>query len=300
MKKLTKEEVIKRAKKIHGNKYDYSLLEYKHSKKKVKIICPEHGVFEQIAADHLNGSGCVECSGKKMLTNETFKNRAREIHRNKYDYSLVEYIHTDKKIKIICPEHGIFEQTPHEHLKGSECLLCGNPRKGKKTNKKDFIEKAKKIHGDKYDYSLVKYINNKENIKIVCSKHGVFEQRPDVFLARKQECPKCSNNGTSKGEKQLFEYICSLCEEQVIENDRKIISPYEIDILIPSLKIGFEYNGDYWHSEERVGKNYHKNKEKLAYENGYRLFFIWESEWKNNNEKIKENIKNIFYKQNKE
>jgi hypothetical protein len=121
--KIDNEIFKKRATLIHDGKYDYSLLEYKNNKTKVKIICPIHGEFEQESGSHLKGNGCLKCSGKN-LTTEEFINKVKEKHGNKYNYSLVDYKGSFKKIKIICPIHGEFEQFSDKHIKGHGCLLC--------------------------------------------------------------------------------------------------------------------------------------------------------------------------------
>jgi hypothetical protein len=122
--KKTTIEFINDAKKIHNDKYDYSLVEYKNTKHKIKIICKLHGVFEQKPEKHLLGRGCHICGGANRLTTEEFIDKAKEIHGDKYDYSLVNYINTNTKVKIICKEHGIFEQTPNSHLNGCNCRFC--------------------------------------------------------------------------------------------------------------------------------------------------------------------------------
>lgn len=121
MRKLTTYEFIEKAKEIHGDKYDYSLVDYKSNKENVKIICPKHGIFEQWPNTHLRGWGC-DCS-KKSSTDDFIK-KSIEIHENIYDYSLVEYKGHKKKIKIICPVHGVFTQTPCNHLNGHGCYKC--------------------------------------------------------------------------------------------------------------------------------------------------------------------------------
>lgn len=191
----TKEEFIAESNKIHNNKYDYSLVEYKNNKAKVKIICPEHGVFEQRVDMHLQGHGCDKCSGTFKLTTEEFIDKANKIHNNKYDYSLVDYEKCFIKIKIICPEHGAFEQRPQEHLTGRGCGKCDN----KHMTTEDFIEKAKNIHGNLYDYSLVNYKQSKEKIRINCRKHGFFFQTPSDHL-RGIGCPKCANKNITTEE----------------------------------------------------------------------------------------------------
>jgi hypothetical protein len=168
--KLTTEEFIKRSKKKHGNKYDYSLVEFKGIYKKVKIICPIHGIFEQIPKSHMKYE-CYECghlkiSTKKYSTTEEFIQKANEIHKHKYDYSLVNYKDAKTKVKIICPIHGIFEQIPCNHIhktNKSGCMICGGR---KMLNTKEFILKTNDIHKNKYDYSLVNYKNSHSKIKI--------------------------------------------------------------------------------------------------------------------------------------
>jgi Zn finger protein HypA/HybF involved in hydrogenase expression len=109
----------------HNYKYDYSLIEYKNKRSKIKIICPEHGIFEQISYSHLSGIGCPKCAGNKKNIDDFTKN-ANKIHNFKYNYELSEYKSAHKKIKIICPEHGIFVQTPNSHLRGNGCPNCKN------------------------------------------------------------------------------------------------------------------------------------------------------------------------------
>ena len=124
----------------------------------------------------------------RKLTTEEFIIKSNELHKNKYDYSLVNYINNNTKVKIICKEHGTFEQKPKHHLSNSKCPFCS----GCKMNTEIFIEKANKKHNDRYDYSLVNYINNNTKVKIICKVHGIFEQRPNDHL-RGQNCPICSN-----------------------------------------------------------------------------------------------------------
>ena len=118
MKKAT-EEFIRKAREVHGDKYDYSKAEYKNHLTKITIICPEHGEFQQIPSGHLSGHGCPKCSGKAKLTTEEFIRKAREVHGDKYDYSKVDYKNANTNITIVCPEHGEFEQRPADHLRGA-------------------------------------------------------------------------------------------------------------------------------------------------------------------------------------
>ena len=204
MKKLTTEEFIKKAKKIHGNKYDYSKVEYINNRTKICIICPEHGEFWQTPNDHLDSCGCPKCFNENKrgksnkLTKELFILRARELYGDKYDYSKVEYNDCNKKVCIICPEHGEFWQTPNNHLNcRNQCPKCVH-RSYKKTTE-EFIEEAKKIHKDKYDYSKVEYEHENDKVCIICPEHGEFWQTPKTHL-NGCGCPKCANieNGFNK------------------------------------------------------------------------------------------------------
>lgn len=124
-----KDEFIKKAIKIHGNKFDYSLVNYVNSKIKIKIVCPYHGEFEQIPNSHLIGSECMQCAVKKrneslIITNELFIEKANKKHNNLYDYSLSVYKAYNIKLKIICSKHGVFEQVAYYHLNGNGCQSC--------------------------------------------------------------------------------------------------------------------------------------------------------------------------------
>ena len=124
--KKTTEEFIQEAKTIHGDKYDYSKVEYKNAYTKICIICPNHGEFWQTPSHHLSGQGCPKCNGKLKYTKENFIKKAREIHKDKYDYSKIKYVNAHTGICIICPDHGEFWQLPCNHLKGCGCGLCAN------------------------------------------------------------------------------------------------------------------------------------------------------------------------------
>lgn len=124
------DDFIKDATIAHNGKYDYSKVQYIRNNKNVIITCPIHGDFAQTPASHLCGSGCPECTGKKVRTTEDFIEKATKIHHGVYDYSKVKYIKTSKKVCIGCSKHGDFWQTPNSHLGGRGCPLCAerNPR----------------------------------------------------------------------------------------------------------------------------------------------------------------------------
>ena len=141
-KKLNTELFIKKAKEIHGNKYDYCNTNYTTSRKKVEIICPIHGVFSQRASSHLEGVGCPDCSKQwtqkhkknhalsarksRGFTTQEWIDRANKVHNGFYDYSKTHYVNQRTKVIIICPKHGEFEQKADSHIRGRGCPLCGN------------------------------------------------------------------------------------------------------------------------------------------------------------------------------
>jgi superfamily II DNA or RNA helicase len=187
----TTDDFIEEARKVHGNKYDYSKVSYTNSKTKVCIICPDHGEFWQTPYNHAKGKGCPKCSGNAKFNTEDFINKARTIHGDRYDYSKVQYINANSKVCIVCPEHGEFWQTPINHLKGAECPKCsGNVR----LSKDDFINRSHIVHGNKYDYSKVKYINTNTKVCIICPEHGEFWQTPGSHINGSCGCAKCSGN----------------------------------------------------------------------------------------------------------
>lgn len=126
---------------------------------------------------------------RNTMNKQEFVTKATQIHNNFYDYSKVEYVNTDIKVCIICPKHGEFWQNPQNHLNRQKCPKCAIEKKRGTTE--SFIEKAKKVHEYKYDYSKVEYVDCKTKVKIICKKHGVFIQRPDIHLSG-STCPHCA------------------------------------------------------------------------------------------------------------
>lgn len=240
MKKLKTEEFIEKSKKIHGDKYDYSLVEYTNTFTKVEIICQIHGVFEQTPHKHTQKQGCSKCNGGIKSTKEEFIVKSKEIHGNKYDYSLVEYNGTDKKVKIICEKHGIFEQTPHKHLSNRGCHFCSGKMK---LSKEQFIEKSKKVHGDKYDYSLVDYNGTYNNIKIICPEHGIFEQKPTIHYNSKCGCPICNESHGEKEIKIILDKMNINYERQKKFDGCRNIHKLPFDFYLTDYNICIEFDG---------------------------------------------------------
>ena len=232
------------------------------------------------------------------LTTEQFIEKAQQIHSQKYDYQLVDYKNAHAKVKIICHEHGIFEQKPCKHLKQMKCPKCALSQRSKKRalTLDEFIERANIIHNNKYDYSKVNYINNITKVEIICPIHGIFKQIPSAHL-KGHSCSKCRNI-ISNSEIELHNFL-KILNISFITNDRKFLeNTQELDILIHSHKVAIEFNGNWWHYDKSnpncKPKGYHGNKSKLCKKKGYKLFHLREDLWKKNKEKMKKVIKKLL------
>lgn len=122
------------------------------------------------------------------MTTEEFVARARDVHGDRYDYSKAEYVNLKTPVCIICKKHGEFLQKPNGHLLGRGCQQCGDNR----LTTEEFVARAREVHGDRYDYSKVEYINLVTKVTIICPEHGEFTQKPSVHLDG-CGCPNCAN-----------------------------------------------------------------------------------------------------------
>lgn len=301
-KRDTTESFIKKATEIWGDLYDYSKVDYIDTKTKVTLICKTHGDFLIIPGDHLNlHRGCPYCGNKRKgafrkKTTEDFISTAREVKGDNYTYEKTEYITNRDKITVTCKKHGDFLTNPYNFLHGSSCPWCAREKQAleQRLTKPEFIFRARKAHGDKYDYSKVDYIDGKTPVKIICPIHGEFEQKPYYHLAG-NGCPVCGLR-ESKAENEIYDFCCELIgQENIVRNTRKEIYPYEIDIYIPSLKIGIEYNGVLWHSDRyNNDQNYHLKKLEKCNENCIKLIQVFEDEFVNNRELVLNKIRHIL------
>ena len=208
---------IKNAIQIHGkDRYDYSKVNYITRITPVTIICPEHGEFIQKPVIHTShGCGCRKCgnnttSKKRRSSTDIFIENSKKVHGDKYDYSKSKYEHSLKEVIIICPEHGVFKQLPKVHKRGSGCKDCGKIKTAndRRSNTDKFIEKAKQIHGNKYDYSKVDYKSAREPVTIICREHGEFSQKPNGHLSKESGCRECSTNiNAIKATKSTTQFI---------------------------------------------------------------------------------------------
>ena len=154
-----------------------------------------------------------------------------------------------------------------------------------------FILDSKLTHGEKYDYSLVEYLNSHTKVKIICPKHGIFEQLPYDHITN-HGCVLCSSSVSSL-EKEINEFLISN-NIKTITSSTSIIKPNQLDIFVPLHNIAIEFDGLYWHNELKVEKNYHLNKTNMCEKNNIKLIHIFEDEWLFKKEIVKSRLKNLF------
>lgn len=276
-KRLTNEEFIEKAKLVHGDKYNYSKVNYINNNTKVQIICPIHGEFCQRPKDHLKGQGCIRCSGKERKTTESFIEQAKNIHGDKYDYSLINYTTIMSKVRITCPVHGEFLQVASKHLCGQGCPFC---RKNKKDTTESFIEKAKHVHGDKFNYSNTVYLNNWTKLSIICPIHGEFLQTPNDHLDG-CGCPKCNRSHNERLISKLLTDNNIRFEEQKTWDWLIYKSNQHADFYLPDYNCIIECQGiqhfeeikffDKYTLKERLEMD--KNKLDLCTKNGIKVLY---------------------------
>lgn len=282
-KRMTIEEFVVLSNDKHNFKYDYSRVQYKNCDTAVEIICPVHGSFMQRPYIHIRGSGCGLCSNiekskSRLLTTEDFIRKAMATHGDRYDYSKVLYSNAKSKVTIGCKMHGYFSQSPTNHLAGKGCRVCAFERVGSinSIDTDEFIKRAKGVHGDLYSYDKTIYTKSGCNVIIGCKEHGYFGQIANVHLSG-GGCGACGVH-KSKGESEIFSLVSSHYQDTQ-SRVRNIISPYELDIYIPSINLAIEFNGVYWHSTERKEKGYHQMKRRLCEDKGIRLISVNEWDW---------------------
>ena len=226
----------------------------------------------------------------RLKTTDSYKKEILNKYGNIYDLSKVIYVKAKDKVEIGCHEHGFFKQEASYFVnKSLGCPSCALSLKDLGASSTDaFIKKAKKVHKDIYDYSLVDYTRSKDKVKIICSVHGIFEQTPNNHL-RGRGCNECRFlKSSSKAENELFDYILSLGLESYANLRFEWLDNKELDIYIPSLNLAFEYNGFVYHHSTKglssfldntyVNETYHLDKYILCKNNNVNLIHIFEFE----------------------
>lgn len=297
--RMDNERFIYEAKLVHGDKYDYSKVNYINNDTKVIIVCgnKNHKEFEQSPSNHLAGRGCKQCTvDKQTFSLEHFITKARLTHSNKYNYSKTKYINNYTKIEIVCPnpKHKSFWQNPTDHYYHG-CPKCANDQHSIKISdtQEDFIQKCIDTHGDKYDYSLVNYIGAREKIQIICKKHNEVFSQVAIYHSSGSNCQKCARSTVSIQELEWLDNIGILSENRQFTikiNDKRIIA----DGFDPITNTVYEYHGDYWHGNPKIFKREDINpstktsfgelyqntidRENLIKSAGYNLVVKWQTD----------------------
>lgn len=297
---LTFDEFIHKSNEIFNNKFTYTRETFNGSHEKTEIICSIHGPFLMTPHNHMKGKGCPMCAGRNKTT-ENFRRQVENLPN--YNFKAADdavYVTNTTPIKMICDKHGEFWSMPANILNGKGCPLCGNEKISDKLSMgiDEFKKRVQELHGDKYiipDDAVYKNISTK--IKIVCRKHGPFMMTPSNFL-KGEECPTCAfEKHKSKWEEEVCDFIKSFSIEVRTNNRSILANKYEIDGYIPSLKLGIECDGLYWHCEAS-GKApiYHLDKTRECAKHGIRLIHIFEDEWKYKRGIVESMLRNLIYK----
>lgn len=283
---------MKRFRAVHGDLYSYSNMEFIKTDGKLAITCKKHGDFKQSFREHIKGGGCQRCSGRHRWTTSEFKENALRVHGVKYDYSKSVYTGALNELVITCGIHGDFTTQPSRHvLRGDGCPGCNRVRE---TTVEDFLERSAARFGNRYDYSLVEYVDTKTPVKIICSSHGVFEQPPSYHLANAVGCQQCSYNVSNKE----TAWLDSLDLPPTARRQAKLklgTRMRNVDAFDPSTNTVYEFWGDWWHghpdffdpeaihqlTKKTYGELYAATMRKraLIQKAGYTLVEIWEHEY---------------------
>ena len=240
----TNDEFIKEAMMIHFDRFDYSLVNYKSNKTKIKIVCKKNGFFEQTPKSHLKGSGCIKCVTKNSkYKKEEIIQKLIKKYENDYEYPDFEFNSLDDEITLICKKHGDVKKSIKDHLKYS-CKKCYYDIIGDslRSSINDFIKKSNNFHNNRYDYSLVNYINNRTKVTIICNSHGEFNQTPSSHIIGKG-CPKCNR---SKGESLIENFLLKNginFYTQFMFNDCRLTNPLKFDFYLYDHNICIEFDG---------------------------------------------------------
>ncbi len=207
--KLTTEEFVDRSRRVHGDKFDYSRVEYLRSHRHVCIICKTHGEFWQNPSSHMKGHGCNACSTevaaeKIVLSTDEFIERAIAVHGERYNYDSAVYRGVKHPVEIECKLHGVFSQVASTHLAGSGCRSCAlfSAKEKRSLSFADFVSRSTSAHGGKYIYHESTGFHSKEKVRITCPIHGEFSQQADNHM-RGRGCSECANS--VKSEKKMID-----------------------------------------------------------------------------------------------
>jgi very-short-patch-repair endonuclease len=282
---MDKDNFIRKAIEKHNGFYTYENVAEGRYDEKVMITCPIHGDFPQTPHSHLKGSGCSKCGrDRRRKTLAQFIEDANKVHKNKYSYKKSIYVDTFTPLIVTCPKHGDFIVSPNAHTaKKQGCPHCTKEKdRAKRHLGKDlFIEKAKEVHGDKYDYSKVNYVNNNSKVCIVCPIHGEFSQSPHSHL-QGSGCPCCKE---SKLERKIKLFLEENNIEYVRQFNDSFLGNQKLDFYLPKHNIAIECQGT-----QHVRGKWFRDKHKPSHSDN-----IIESDIKKHNNCKNNGIKLLYF-----
>lgn len=306
-KKMTTIEFIEKAKKVHGNNYNYDNVVYINNQTNIKIKCNNcQKIFEQTPNVHLSKKGCTDCAteenAKKRATpQEEFIKKANIKHNYTYDYSLVKYTTTKNYIIVICKKHGQYKITANSHLAGHSCRKCATERNAKKRalSLEEFTVRANEKHANYYDYSDVQFTNMHDNISIQCKIHGAFSQEVNKHLMG-QGCNKCKPSNYSYKSIKWLDYVAKKdnIKIQHAMNDGEYKLPdtnIKVDGFCHENNTVYLFHGIFFHghpdfynrqdmnklTKKTFGELYIKTLEQEVRisQLGYSVVIMWEHDW---------------------
>lgn len=292
MRKLTQEQFLEKASAAWPD-YDFSEAVYVDTKTHVKYSCPKHGPHSAKPGNLFTGYGCPACgliqrAETRTDSQEEFLAKVKQVHPD-YDFSESVYGGSKVYVNYRCANknHGIQKAWPSNIISGKGCRECGTEKRidSRKSSIEDFLEKMKDIRPG-YDFSKSVYTNCKTRLAYTCDKGHEWTASPNNLLTG-YGCPKCAAI-LSRSEEEVASFIESLGVETV--RHRRLENNKEMDIFIPSLNMAIEYNGLFWHNEEKLGKTYHLDKLNQCKSQGISLIQIFEDEWLHKKELVKSRL----------
>lgn len=292
--KFTKENFIEKSEKTHNDLDEYDLSELdlncRDEKGKIELICKKHGKFKINPMYFVKGGGCPYCHGKTIRDDEEVRKELSELHPQ-LDFSQTKYSERDKlyRIKVICPKHGEQLINYYNLKNGQGCYFCGRESTGKKntiTNDK-FIERGKKIYGDRYTYEHLDMSNRDKNgrVTVTCKTHGDFQALPDFFY-HGHACPKCNE---SRLEREIRIFLESNGIEYIYQCNKSNLNwlgLQSLDFYLPKYNAAIECQGEQHFIPTAFGSKKITNEEQLKINqkrdnakfnkckaNGVRLFY---------------------------
>lgn len=243
---------------VHGDKYDYRMSIYVTAKTKVTIFCKKHGLFFSQSPDvHLRGIGCPHCGGSNLCDTEGFIKKSKKVHGENYDYDRVIYVNSHSHVEIYCKKcKDYFLKTPTHHLSGQGCPECAGYKNG---TTESFVKKAKKVHGDLYDYTLTHYTKNSDPVYIYCIEHRQYFLKSPANHLKGQGCPSCSSSGFKKNLPALLYYLRVGGAYKIGITNRTVLarfSPKDLEVITILKVWEFELGKDALAKEQWILKTF--------------------------------------------